>query len=475
MSARASHVAPFLTKLALTAALAVLAGCELENPGEDPPVGKLYFPNALVLSNEPATTPRFLFVASTNFDLRYTSGVLHAFSLDALDAKIAECDAEGVLGAESCVAEVRDMLADEVFIPTYPTAIALDPDGERIVVASRTEDTLTVVDVDLGADDEALRTRNVGDRIASSLLGCDQPNGRDCGTVTKAGSDFVTTEGLEQPPAPSDVLIGRLSDLTGDPGDDARDYVATSHQRGAVSLYVDTVDPDRGGEALTLSAVFDGLSQKPTSIARDPVSGLLHVTMLGNSLIRLGVTVDPTSETGAVRLFNAGGVQLSGGAVTALRSVAFPSSPLGLGVGPGESQALLIANNPSALVLANVTPTAGSTTGRVQRIAEIGAGGAKLALGSVGGRPLAAVSCLDGRSIYIVDLTSMETRAVVPNLSGPYGVAFDEARERLYVTDFRSSVLRVVDLSQLASPDAAPESVRVIATVGRPQVVQELK
>jgi len=468
MSARASYVAAFLTTLALTA---TSIGCELENPGDEPPVGNLYFPNALALSNEgPGVAPRFLFVASTNFDLRYTAGALHAFSLDAMDEVIGDCDE---LGAESCIVEVNDVLADEVFIPTYATALAIDPDGKRILVSSRTEDRLSIVDVDLDADDAALDGSNP---VASRLLGCEAASSRSCGSGTTAGLDFVTAERLDQPDAPSDLIVGRLSDLTGDADDDARDYVATAHQRGAVSLYVDNGDPDGDAESLQLAAVIEGLGGKPTSIARDPVSGLLHVTILGNQLLRLGISVDPNSRPRDIRLFNASSVQLTGGSLSALRSIAFLNEPIGIGVGPDQSQALIIANNPSALVLANVTPGAGSTlTGSVQRIAEIGGGGAKLALGSIGGRPLAAVSCLDGRSIYIVDLTSMETRAVVPNLSGPYGVAFDEARARLYVTDFRSSVVRIVDLSQLASPDAAPESVRVVATLGRPRLVQELK
>src|SRR5688500_2827602 len=101
MSPRAGHVAAFLTTLALCAAL---FGCELENPGEEPPVGALYFPNALAISNEAGEPPRFLFVASTNFDLRYTAGALHAFSLDAIDEAIGECPK---LGAESCVVELK--------------------------------------------------------------------------------------------------------------------------------------------------------------------------------------------------------------------------------------------------------------------------------------------------------------------------------------------------------------------------------
>ena len=172
--------------------------------------------------------------------------------------------------------------------------------------------------------------------------------------------------------------------------------------------------------------MLEKLGGSPTGIARDPISGLLHVTLRSNVLLRVGISVSnaTTDDDLKVRLFSAGPMEITGGVLGGFRSIAFLSQPVGLGVGPGESQALVIANAPSALVLANVTPGASSsTTGRVQRIAEIGQGGARLALGSIGGRPLAAVSCLDGRSIYIVDLTSMETRAVVPNLSGPFGVA----------------------------------------------------
>jgi hypothetical protein len=465
MSARACHGALILTTLALAA---TLSGCDLENPGDEAPVGSLYFPNALVISNEAEGAPRFLFVASTNFDLRYTTGALHAFSLDAIDDVIDGCETDGTLGAETCTVELADALADEVLIPTYATALAIDPDGTRIVVASRTEDRLTTVKVRLDADDAAV---DGTDAVASELLGCESPQSRDCGTGSTNSIDVVTRERFGQPEAPSDLIIGRLSELTGDPDDEQRDYVATAHQRGAVSLYLDDSD-----DSLQLSAVLEDLGRTPTSIARDPVSGLFHVALRNNLLLRLGVTIDESGELMGARLFNATAVTLSGGTLNDLRSIAFLKEPVGLGVARGESQALIIANDPSALVLTNVTPGSGSAVaGRVQRVSEIGAGGARLALGSIGGRPLAAVTCLDGRSVYIVDLTSMETRAVVPNLSGPFGVAFDEGRERLYATDFRSSVVRIVDLSQLASPTAAPESVRVVATLGHPRVVQELK
>src|SRR5687768_6545252 len=181
MSARAPRIAALFTALALAA---TLTGCDLENPGDEAPLGSLYFPNALVISNETDQAPRFLFVASTNFDLRYRSGALHAFSLDAIDRAIAGCGNK--LGAESCVIELSDALADEVLIPTYATAIALDPDGERLVVSSRTDERLSVINVNLDADDAALDGSNP---VASDLLGCEAAGSRECGARTTNGID----------------------------------------------------------------------------------------------------------------------------------------------------------------------------------------------------------------------------------------------------------------------------------------------
>ena len=68
----------------------------------------------------------------------------------------------------------------------------------------------------------------------------------------------------------------------------------------------------------------------------------------------------------------------------------------------------------------------------------------------------------------------MLTRTVIPNFSGPFDVALDSARKLLYVSDFRSSVIRIVDLSPLTDP-SAKEGARVIATLGSPRVIQELQ
>ena len=97
-------------------------------------------------------------------------------------------------------------------------------------------------------------------------------------------------------------------------------------------------------------------------------------------------------------------------------------------------------------------------------------------MGRIGDTPVALVSCFNSREVFVVDLASGRARSVVRNLSGPFDLAIDPVRQRLYVADFRSSVVRVLDLAPVAEPDAGGvTTARLIATLGAPKVVQELQ
>jgi hypothetical protein len=52
-------------------------------------------------------------------------------------------------------------------------------------------------------------------------------------------------------------------------------------------------------------------------------------------------------------------------------------------------------------------------------------------------------------------------------------MAVDEARSLLYVTDFRNSTLRLVDLAPLA--EDRPEPLRITATLGAPRAARDLR
>src|SRR5262245_34671525 len=80
-----------------------LAACNLDNPGDDPPEGELYLPAGVLMSAATADTPaRFLYVVNANFDLRYNSGSLQAFDLDAVDEAVKHCADQGTLGSATC-------------------------------------------------------------------------------------------------------------------------------------------------------------------------------------------------------------------------------------------------------------------------------------------------------------------------------------------------------------------------------------
>src|SRR5690349_15352480 len=81
------------------AVAAVIGSCNLHNPGLAPPPAVLSYPSALALSHE--QMPRLLYVANSNFDLRYNAGSLQSYNLDALDRVLEsnKCRSYGKLAA----------------------------------------------------------------------------------------------------------------------------------------------------------------------------------------------------------------------------------------------------------------------------------------------------------------------------------------------------------------------------------------
>jgi hypothetical protein len=76
----------------------------------------------------------------------------------------------------------------------------------------------------------------------------------------------------------------------------------------------------------------------------------------------------------------------------------------------------------------------------------------------------------------VLDATTGAVLSIVHNLSGPFEIALDSLRMRLYVADFRSSVVRIIDLSPIVtSTDPSTTSARVVATLGSPKLIQELQ
>jgi DNA-binding beta-propeller fold protein YncE len=442
------------------------SGCTLDNPGDDPPEGLIYLPAGLLLSSQTQDqAPRFLYVVNSNFDLRYNAGSLQAYDLDALDAEIADCRQ---LSASSCELEPREVLADEVFVPSLATYITPSPDRSRIYVATRTQTSLTFIDVDENSED---------------ALDCGKD--RHCDDAHKRYSDPIGSERrLALPREAVGIVAGRAQDLARDT--DAQldgDFVMVAHRGGEVSLLLDDRSSRSGlllQDVLTLGSRARPLLE-PTAIAFDPETRFAYVTIFARDslelsdkkvLARVGLGAGGNAETPAF-LFDAGPLSMEG--------VSLGRDTRGIAMNPTiPGQALVVSRYPNSLMWVDV---AGALDGEseptqavVWRTAGVGRGPSRVITGELGDRTIAIVSCFDARQIFILDAATAEPLSIVHNFSGPFELALDSARRRLYVADFRSSVIRVLDLAPIV--DGASETLptaRIIATLGHPQQVQELQ
>ena len=513
-----ARVVEVVSRCTLCAALAFALACDLNNPGDAPPEGTLYFPTALALSGDGDGAPDHLYVANSNFDLRFNAGSVQAFDLDAIGEVITTCEA--CIGrAEQAQTECRDACAsgDCVQVPdagldlertcdaclelcddaraaddeacgyddgkcfvdpvdetirvgeerveSFATAIVPSRDGALLFVVGREDDGLTFVPADGSAPD---------------VLDCGAGAAPCAKRSTRADADLP-----DWPGDPVDLLTGPLSDwgdttLTGD-------YVLVAHRGGAVSLFVERSEAGERGfvwtDTLTLFSAQSGVQL--TGIARDPQSGLAHLTLLrsargvvatGKLLARVGVVLDDDPERAS--LYDAGALALEGVDVsTDTRAIAFVDPIAQSSAALAGVRALVVARLPTSLLLVAVDPSHNEVgRARVQRITEVGSGATRLVTGTLGGTPVAIVSCFDSREVFVIDLESGFARSIVRNLSGPFEIVLDEARQRLYAADFRSSVIRVLDLAPVLAPDASGEtSARLVATLGAPRVIQELR
>ena len=449
--------------------LFALLGCNLENEGDLPPKAKLYFPNAIALSPHDASTPpAHLFVANSNFDLRYRNGTILTLSLDRLDQQLALCPpaprcavTESCPPPPDCTIPTDSVYDSEVLIGSFSTALAMASTGSALFVSTLTDEGLSYMRID--GDD---------------LVSCG--DGHACSSRVASSSGQHADE-LAWPGNPVAIISGPLSDWVpaerGDVG--PGEYVMVAHRTGEVSLLLFRPgDPD--GE-LVLIDVIAGFPETLTKLKYDPTTRLAYMSIAAGSgtklLARVGVAIPEGADATQARLYSAGLLELTSIQTSNdTRDLAFVPAFPPAGAALAEDRALVLSSEPSALLVVDLNPARNPIyTAHVDRAVEVGAGPQKVVTGVLDGRPFAIVACFYARQLSVIDLGTMLTRSVVPNLSGPYDLVLDEARKLLYVVDFRSSVIRVVGLKPVVEPDLFDQPVRVIATIGTPQVLPELQ
>ena len=438
-----------------------IASCGLDNRGIDPPPGKINFPVSVVLSQEAGAAPNFLFVANANFDLRYNAGTVQSFDLRALEPAVNACAGTkectiatepGASGASALVPPVG-----EVRIGAYSSAMRLDPAGKALYVTVRSNSDLSWIEVD----------------PASGALNCGAAApGQDCDSAhSEVDRSIAESKKKTFPTDPVGLHIASLREFGLEPGD-AR-LLLMAHRGGAASLLVDFDDP----APPFLLDVQEQISEDLQNITFDPAFGIAWLPSGRRPQIaRVGVGLDSeTTDLSQAYLYDAGLLTVTG--VDTGETTSGDTRALRLDPRPGSRKAYVISRRPEALLQVNRT---GSGEGRlvVETIVDVGAGPSRLELVNLRTRMVALISCFDSRDIYLIDVDQGSVLGVVRGMSGPFEIAVDAQRERIYVADFRASAIRFIDLRPLLDcldggfGDCSPQ---ILATLGVPRPVRELR
>ncbi len=341
-----------------------------------------------------------------------------------------------------CIKESGDIFVGQVATDSYASALTLSPDQKTLYITVRSGNRLLYLDA-----------------LADGKLGCGGEES-DCtrGPDPKTARSLVDDEAL--PATPTSVVAGKLSDL-GITGKDAdATFVATTHEQGQLSLFIDRHD----GRGPILEDVMLGAPLRTTSVSLsgpDPENPdapqLLYVTSsVSAAIARFSVVT--RGEGAGFRL-------LATTSDIALRDLTSPTDLRAVAVRPDAPKDLyvLIRGTLQSLAFLRIDETTPNWARTVDGLG-LGAGPSKLQLGRVDGQDWLFASSYNAGSIFAVNPETRRTEAVITGLSGPFDMIVDEARKLMYVADFRASVVRVVDLSGLTNRALPPP--RIVATLG---------
>lgn len=451
--------------LALAASLAV--ACNLDQAGIDPTPSTMNFPIAIELYQpDPSVPASYLFVANSNFDLRFNAGTVHAIDLGAVRAHV---DGQCGGGRDDCILDrltfvddprpgMHPVLLDEVGLGSHADGLALRPrDQRRLYLPVRSTRDLTTIDFE----------PNVG-------FQCDQayrsevPDGTarwDAGDVRRCGDSRRITRREA-------VANERELDLVGDPVDvavvpsttlgdtDFGDFLLYVMREGRIALFLD----DGSGATPELLHIVEGFPENLVTLTMEPGRAIGWMTAVGtNELARVGIVVDTASPARSF-LYDAGRLRLGGlddGQDT--RDIQFhPTNP---------DVAFVLARRPESVVEVDLarrglTP---SDLG-LRAVFEVGRGPSRLTTATLAGRTFVLASCFDAQRLFVIDAEVGALVAVVGGFSGPFELVVDPAERRLYMIDFSVSVIRILDLAPLEAGGVPT----LVATLGEITPVVDL-
>lgn len=473
--------------------LLLVSACSLNNPGVDPPAGALSYPAAMAFRDPTATNHRVLYVANSNFDLRYNAGSVQAYDLAKLEQAIdsERCREMGLVdelpapwdggvqdaGAPPMVEDAGGALSDDVPLPpdyetgaanrgaigilcdegdgerspccfdkgerfllggkskseiridSFASAIAVSPDGGRLYVPVRSRDRLLYLDID-----------------AAGQLSCGGEDGR-CRRGTVA-SDKDKDPLSEFAPQPTALAVGALDTIV--EGSPKGTFLATAHENGSVGFFVDT------GDGPVLHSTSSALDGRLSAVRADPRNRVFYFTsaVRSNRVARFGLRELEDRyawvPSPALLLDDVAG--------------AFDTRDLLLDENDPDRLYVLMRGVAQSVLFLRLDSKDANRV-KLEGEARVPGGPSRLAQATFGGRRVLLVSCFDQRTIYVIDEQSRAPLRVIRGLAGPFEMLPDEARDFLYVADFSVSVLRVIDMRGVFDIRQPPP--RIVATLGK--------
>jgi len=412
----------------LLGVLLVVAGCPVDNPGVTPPTDRFHFPVSLAVSQPQAGGSPVLYVVSSNFDLRYNRGTVHAVDLGKL-GDVPDGDITPGVDPEHGYVHIGQFAGTA---GVYPVPGATD--HLRLFVPVRADNRLHVLEAQ-GAQVTCANPRADAGR---DWL-------RDPLELASPEDDLVKAQ---DPCAAGvrgrEVYVSHIGRVRNDAGDYGESFLVRfdAENLGPLSFLPIGVPTSEALAAAPGAIYFTGRSvynEEPQP---------LRVLLDDGTVLDVGLD----DET---RLKEARGVAVSSDA----RRVFIATR------GPDASSSN-IGQGPDGLLIVDVTtdPWTGRPKHRASRFVPMPAGPSEvLAIPRVGARDLVAVSCTRGNAVAFYDDGVGEVVSVVEDIDQPFGLAHTArptGGERVFVAGFGDHLVHVIDI-----PD--PANGRTAIRVGR--------
>ncbi len=459
----------------------VVAGCYDSGRGQVPDDTRFYFPTGVALSGPvegacetgvPGACSRWLFVASSNFDLRYAAGWIGAVDLRAVNDAIraGRCrpaPGEPLAADPSCRAgtdpaaftkasvRIGAFAADAISIERKDaTGAALGPGIGRLLVPVRGDATLTAVDFD-----------EVEGQIRLTCAPGAAPGtfGVGCASEWRLGRNAADSDrGLVLEGEPFAVAVPTQAPA-GVPGG----LAAVAHQTsGNVSLFVDIgLDggPGRPPPA-RLAWIQGGIAGGATDVAaldapedagRPP--RFLVTNRTQQSLYALRYFPDPVVDRSALVVTDAVPLVTQNSGFDT-RGIVVDPPPAGV---TRPTRVFLTSRAPASLVVGQVDPTTGKLA--FYDNVPLPIGPSRVARAVIDGRTLILAVSFDAGTVFVYDAESRRPTDVVRTHRGPYALAVDEARKLAYIANFTDATVQVLELDP-----ARPGVGTIVFSIGVP-------